>query len=224
MRIREPQAIGIGPGSGGRPRAKVCARTARVLELQRSAGNRATTRMLQREQLIDFESGDWRDARGNVVDPGQRNQPTMTNAEIDQVQREGVPFELSERFLRGIGLTRRAGNQWQRDVNDRGDHISMRHLQSRLAGATARDSIYYYTFSSFHVTFVTPRGNIQYHWTHLGNRVWKQAGHTRNELIRQWNENPDTLEGLARRIAYDFIRDDLQDVDDIDVARRPSLI
>lgn len=224
MRIREPQAVGLGPASGSRPRASVCARAARVLELQRSVGNRATTRLLQREQLIDFESGDWRDARGNVVHPGQRNQPTMTNAEMEQLQRAGVPFDLSERFLRRIGMTKRAGNQWQRDVNDQGDHISMRALGSRLVGATVRDSIYHYTFSSFHVTFVTGQGNIQYHWTHLGNRVWKQAGHTRNELIREWNEDPDRLEDLARRIAYDFIRDDLQDVDDIDVARRPSLI
>lgn len=195
-----------------------------MLELQRSIGNRATTRLLAREQLVDFQSGDWRDERGNVVDPGQRNQPTMTNAEIEQIQREGVPFELSERFLRQIEMTKRSGNQWQRDFNRQGDHISMRHLGSRLAGATERDSMYYYKFSSFHVTFVTGRGNIQYHWTHLGNRVWKQAGHTRNDLIRQWNEDPNRLEDMARDVAYDFIHHDLQDIDDIDVARRPSLI
>jgi hypothetical protein len=224
MRIREPQPVGLGPGPGHRPRASACPRAARVLELQRSVGNRATTRLLLRQPLVDFESGDWRDAGGNLVDPGQRNQPTMSNAEIQALQRDGVPFDLSERFLRGIGVTKRAGNQWQRNFNDRGDHISMRALGSRLAGATARDSMYYYTFSSFRVTFVTPAGNIQYHWVHLGTGVWKQAGHTRNDLIRQWNENPGTLEELARRVAYDFIHQDLQDADDIDVAQAPSLI
>lgn len=224
MRIREPQAVGLGPASVSRPRPGACARTARVLELQRSVGNRATARLIQREQLIDFESGDWRDEQGNVVNPGSRNQPTMTNAEIEQVQRDGVPFELSERFLRDIDVTRRAGNQWQRNFNRRGDHISMRALGNRLVGTTASNSMYYYAFSSFHVTFVTDRGNIQYHWTHLGNRVWKQAGHTRNDLIRQWNEDPAELENLASKVAYDFIHKDLKDVDDIDVAQWPSLI
>ena len=146
------------------------------------------------------------------------------DADVDTDRRDGVAFELSETFLRRIGMRSTGGNHWQRDINGRGDHISMFHTGRRLEGSTARNSTYWYSFRSFHVTFVVRnRGNIQFHWRHIGGRVWEQAGHTSSHLIRQWGEDPADLERLARREAYLFIHDDLGDIDTIDVEEGAAL-